>query len=188
MFSRPSDSKKVVAATDKVITQSTDDPDETPIDKDNFDWKGKATDPKYISLPTIKGEGFLQKVGIDQRKEVGVPTNVHLAAWFSKSSLPGEKGLSIIDGHVDGKSQPGVFKNLGKLKVGQRFTIEFGNEKKTTFVVRKVSTVDEDKAASVLFSADLGVMSQLNLITCGGTYDKKARHYKQRIIVASAPV
>lgn len=176
------------APTDKIITHSTDNPDETPIDKETFRWKGKGTDPKYITLPSIHGEGFLQKVGVDQRKEVGVPSNIHLAAWFAQSALPGADGLSIIDGHVDGKTQPGVFKNLGNLKSGQKFTVEMGNGNTTTFVVHKVQTVDEANAPSVLFSADLGQKSQLNLITCGGKYDAKAHHYKQRIIVTSSPV
>lgn len=170
----------------EVVKNSTDDPDESPLD--NYVWKGKDSDPKYIDLPSIKAGGYIQKVAIDQRKEVGVPSNVNLAGYFTESSLPGSKGLSIIDGHVDGKSKPGIFKNLGKLKKGATFEVEFGSGKKQKFKVTDTRKVNKDKAPPVLFSQDPSVTSQLNLITCGGTYDKKARRYLDRIIIYSVPI
>lgn len=171
---------------DEIITISTDDPDETPLD--NYIWKGADTDPKYISLPTIKGGGYIQKVGIDQRNEVAVPTNVNLAGWFIKTSIPGEKGLSIIVGHVDGRSKPGIFKNIEKLKTGDTFTVELGNGKTTKFKVTSQTKINSEKAPSVLFSQHPQNISQLNLITCGGEYDRKARRYLDRIIITSIPI
>ena len=175
------------AAIPEVVTESTDDPDETPI-PDDYNWVGKDTEPKYITLPTIKAEGFIQKVAVDQRNEVGVPSNVHLAGWFNKMAIPGEKGLSIIDGHVDGRSEPGIFKNLGKLDVGDSFTIEYGSGDKQNFKVTSKAKATIEDSPAVLFSQDPEQTSQLNLITCGGTYDKSARRYLERIIVTSVPV
>lgn len=48
-----------------------------------------------------------------------------------------------------------------------------------------VDTVDLDKAASVLFSQHPTTTNQLNLITCGGTYNREARLYNKRIIVTA---
>lgn len=171
----------------EVVNNSTDDPDESPIG-DDYNWQGKDTDPKYIELKSINAGGFIQKVAVDQRKEVGVPSNVHLAGYFTSSSIPGAKGLSIIDGHVDGRSKPGIFKNLDKLKKGAIFTIEYGNGKTKKFKVTSTTLINKEKAPPVLFSQDPTVTSQLNLITCGGTYDRKVRHYQDRIIVTSVPV
>lgn len=174
-------------ATASVITRSTDDPSEEEI-PDDYNWKGKDSDPKLISMPSIKTKGFFQNVSVDQRKEVGVPNNIHLAGWFIKSSIPGEKGLSVVDGHVDGKNDPGIFKNLGKLKKGATFEIEYGSGDKQKFKVMTITTINKNEAPSVLFSQDPTQTSQLNLITCGGSYDKKARHYNDRIIVSSVPI
>src|SRR5664279_3678092 len=95
----------------KVITHSTDNPDENPITQNNYTWSGKDTDPKYISIPSIHAAGFLQQVSVDQNNDVGVPSNINLGGWFTKSQLPGATGLSIIDGHIDGTTKPGIFIN-----------------------------------------------------------------------------
>ncbi len=170
----------------EVVTVSVDDPDETPLD--DYVWRGGPDDPKFIELPTISAGGFIQKVDVDQRQEVGVPSNVGLAGWFIKSSRPGEKGLSIIDGHVDGRSKPGIFKNLEDLKNGDQFTVEFGSGEKVEFKVTSQTKISADDAPRVLFSQDPSVTSQLNLITCGGRYDRGERRYIDRIIVTSVPI
>jgi hypothetical protein len=48
-----------------------------------------------------------------------------------------------------------------------------------------VDTVDENKATGYLFSQNPKVVKQLNLITCGGDYDKKSHLYSKRVIVSS---
>lgn len=164
-----------------VITYSTDQPDENPPGKD-FVWKGKPTDPKYITLPTIKAGGFLQNVGVDQKKAVAVPNNIHMAGWFVDTVLPGAQGLSVIDGHVNGRVNAGIFKNLTKLQAGDSLSIEFGNGSKKEFEVVKLVTKDTKDAAGVLFTQEPGVLNQINLITCSGTWDKQSQQYSQRTI------
>ena len=168
------------------ITYSTDHPDETKPNPKTFVWKGKPTDPKYITLPTIKSAGFIQNVAVDQNKQVGVPNNVHMAGWFTESVLPGQKGLSIIDGHVDGRTDVGIFEKLGKLNKGDQFTVELGNGKVLTYKVVASSTVAVKDAAAVLFSQDGTIASQLNLITCGGTFNRDVHAYDKRVIVSAS--
>ena len=167
-----------------VVTYSTDNPSEEKP-KDDFKWLGKSEEPKYIRLNTIQTEGYIQNVGVDQSKQVAVPNNIHLAGWFRDTVRPGEKGLSIIDGHVDGRTSAGIFKSLGNLKQGDQFTIEMGNGNLKTFKIKKVSTVDTNLANNELFSQDPMIKSQLNLITCGGTFDKQSKQYDKRVIAVS---
>ena len=167
-----------------VVTYSTDNPSEEKP-KDDFKWLGKSEEPKYIRLNTIQTEGYIQSVGVDQNKQVAVPNNIHLAGWFRDTVLPGKKGLSIIDGHVDGRTSAGIFKSLGNLKQGDQFTIEMGNGNLKTFKIKKVSTVDTNLANNELFSQDPLIKSQLNLITCGGTFDKQSKQYDKRVIAVS---
>lgn len=170
-------------AAGEVLTYSTDKPEETKPKKETYKWQGQPTDPKFITLPTIKADGFIQKVGVDQNKQIAVPNNIHVAGWFNQSVLPGEKGLSIIDGHVTGRVNNGIFKDLDKLKDGDTFKIEFGNGTSKDFkVVKKVDVLVKD-AAGVLFSQEPGIERQLNLITCSGVFDKKSQSYPNRLIV-----
>ncbi len=170
-------------AAGEVLTYSTDKPEETKPKKETYRWQGQPTDPKLITLSTINTEGFIQKVGVDQNKQIAVPNNIHVAGWFNQSVLPGEKGLSIIDGHVTGRVNNGIFKDLEKLKDGDTFKIEFGNGTSKDFkVVKKVDVLVKD-AAGVLFSQEPGIERQLNLITCSGVFDKKSQSYPNRLIV-----
>lgn len=171
-------------STPEVITHSTDTPDETKPEK-GYEWKGAPNDPKYIKLPTINAEGFIQNVGVDQNKQVAVPTNIHMAGWFADSVKPGQKGLSIIDGHLDGKDADGIFIHLQDMKKDDTFTIELGDGSTKQFKVTSITTVDTKDAANVLFSQDPKATNQLNLITCGGNFDRSSRLYDKRVIVSS---
>lgn len=168
----------------EVITHSTDTPEETKPDK-KYEWKGAPDDPKFIKLPTINTEGFIQNVGVDQNKQVAVPNNIHVAGWFKDSVKPGQKGLSIIDGHLNGRSNDGIFVNLEDLKKDDVYTVEFGNGSTKQFKITEVVTVATQEAASILFSQNPKATNQLNLITCGGNFDPNARLYDKRVIVIS---
>lgn len=172
----------------ETITYSTNTPEETKVDKQTYTWTGLDTYPKYIDLPTIGAEGFIQKVGVDQNKQVAVPSNIHFAGWFADSVIPGQKGLSIIDGHVTGRYNDAIFKDLINIKVDDTFQIEFGDGSTKTFKVIDLQTVAVDAAASVLFSQKSKVTNQLNLITCTGDFDEENQLYNKRLIVLSTLV
>jgi LPXTG-site transpeptidase (sortase) family protein len=167
------------------INYSTNEPNESKKDADNYKWVGSPNDPKKIIIQKIGVDAYVQKVGIDQDKKIAVPNNVHLAAWFTESVRPGENGLSIIDGHVSGRKTEGVFKNLKSLQIGDTFNIERGNGTKLTFKVFETRTVPEGEAAAILFSQNPKVLSQLNLITCGGEFNKKSQQYSDRVIISA---
>lgn len=168
---------------DNVIRHSTDEPDESKQNADAYQWKGEAGDPKHISIPTIGMESLIQRVGVDQRKQIAVPTNIHLVGWFTDSARPGAPGLSIIDGHVSGRAQDGIFKNLNKLNVNDTFTVTQGDGKQLQYkVIGKVSVPTAD-ATNEIFSQNPAVKSQLNLVTCTGTYDDAQRGYTDRLII-----
>ncbi len=169
----------------QVISATTDTPSEAPLAKDTYVSTAAPSEPKYIRLPSIQAEGFIQKMGIDQNQQIAAPGNVNLAGWYVNSALPGQAGLSIIDGHVDGLTSPGIFKRLGQLKKDDKFVIELGNGSELNYVVASASVVANDQAAGVLFSQDPKVSSQLNLITCGGAFNRASKSYEQRVIITA---
>lgn len=168
-----------------VVTYSTDKPGEEPIDKNTYKSTAGPTEPKYITLSTIGAEGYVEKVGVDQDKRIAVPTNIHLAGWYVEALKPGQVGLSIIDGHLDGYKHDGIFKNLAKLKAGDTYTVEKGDGSLLNYKVKSVQTMSVADANSKLFSKDPSIKSQLNLITCGGAFDEGKKEYDKRVIVVS---
>lgn len=173
-----------IPAQTPVVTYSTDQPDENKPG-DDYEWQGGPNDPKFIRLPSIETEGYIQNVGVDQNTQVGVPDNVHIAGWFVDTVLPGEKGLSIIDGHVTGRTTDGIFIRIEQLAAGDQFSVEYGDGRLKNFEVLEVTKIEEAKSAGVLFSQNPKVSNQLNLITCGGEFNTQTNQYEDRVIVSS---
>ncbi len=164
----------------EVITHSVDNPSEAAV---SASYSVPDNRPLEITIAKRGIQGKVQNVGVDQHGAIAAPNNVNLAGWFVDSVLPGQKGLSIIDGHVDGISQKGIFHDLSKVQQGDEVTIAFGGGTTYTYSVFKVQSVKSEDATKVLFEQDPTVKSQLNIITCTGTYDKTAKTYNQRVVV-----
>jgi len=170
----------------QVITYSTDNPDESFDNAQTFTWSGGPEDPRRIIIDKIQANGYIQKMGVDQHNKIAAPTNVHLAGWFIESAKPGEPGLSIIAAHVSGRSVDGLFKQLASLEINDEFQVERGDGTILRYQVIGLTTVSEAESASVLYSQDPKMSSQLNLITCSGPFDRSQNSYEQRTIVQAS--
>lgn len=163
------------------ISHSASKPDETPVDASTY--AVPADQPRRIIIASAGIDGLIQKVAVDQHNAIAVPSNVHLAGWYTAGAKPGDQGLSIIDGHVQGYYTAGIFKTLDKVKAGDTVKVEYGNHSQRQFQVVDSKTVSNQQADTALYERLPDVQSQLTLITCGGMYDKSAGEYSSRIIV-----
>lgn len=140
--------------------------------------------PLSVTIASAGIKGYIQKVGIDQHKAVAAPNNIHMAGWFVDSVLPGQKGLSIIDGHEGGPTMDGIFKRLPDVKPGDKVIVTMGGGTTHTYTVFDVKVVDKDQAAAILFDqSPTATNGQLNLITCTGTYNDREQTYDKRAVV-----
>lgn len=176
--------RPVAPEQEPLITHSTDTPDESAANASNYNWRGAQDEPKKIRIQKINVDAYIQKAGIDQNNKVAVPNNVHLAGWFADSVKPGQAGLSIIAGHVSGRTTDGVFEQLRTVSQGDEFEIELGNGEVKRYRVISTTQVKESESASVVFSQDPKVTSQVNLVTCGGAFNRATNSYDDRVVVA----
>jgi LPXTG-site transpeptidase (sortase) family protein len=168
----------------EVVRHSTDNPDETkPICDESY--QVEPNKPRKIEIPSLNVSGCIQQVGVDENNNIAVPTNIHVAGWFVDSVLPGEAGVSIIDGHVQGRYEEAIFKQLVNLKAGDQIIIEYGNRDIRTFEVVSNSNHTIEQTASEQFIQLEDVDKQLTLITCGGNYDQALGEFDERIVVRS---
>lgn len=167
------------------VSVSTTTPDEVKPQKGSYPALPTGSEPENIAIPSVGIDHFIQRVSVDQTGAIAVPTNIHLAGWFTNSVTPGDKGLSIIDGHVDGRVADGIFKHLAEVKTGDKIVITEADGVVRNFSVMSVQTVATADAGNLLFSQDPSVVSQLNLITCGGTFDATQKQYDKRVIVSA---
>jgi LPXTG-site transpeptidase (sortase) family protein len=181
---KESDGVKKKFGPDEVVTYSTGRPSEREVKE----YEVAPDMPRRIDLKSIKKSGYIQMVGVDQNGNIAVPTNVLMAGWYVSSVRPGDLGLSIITGHRDGILKKGVFRYLGDLKKGDEFEIEYGDRSKKVFKVVDSKEVTVEDAYKLMYEKRDNIEKQLNLITCVGTYDKKAQTYDKRILIVSEAI
>lgn len=171
-------------AEQEVITYSVERPSTEKVVPTVLPKGRMPNDPVHIALPSIGAEGDIVKVGIDQEGAIAAPTNIHQAGWFVNSVRPGEKGLSIINGHIDPRTNTAIFENLANIKEGEMFEVRLSSGAVRRYVVRSVVVLPTEESAAALFSQLPKVSSQLNLITCAGAYDRDQGLFTHRTVVA----
>ena len=138
--------------------------------------------PVSLTIPLIGVKTNLITLGLAAGGAMQVPSTSTVAGWFTGSPRPGAVGSSIIVGHVDSKSGPGIFFRLPELKKGDDVYIKRSDGSTAEFRVTEVQEYPKDR-----FPTD-GVYgptpdAELRLITCGGTFDSVTGHYLSNIIV-----
>ena len=139
--------------------------------------------PKLLEIPKIGVGANVQSVGLNSKNEMDVPSNDYDVAWFNLGTVPGKKGSAVIAGHLDGRTgQPAVFWDVRKLKTGDDIYITDSDNNKKRFQVISVEKYETGNAPmEKIFGANDGIY--LNLVTCGGTWDKAKNNYTERLVV-----
>lgn len=141
--------------------------------------------PKTLRIPKINVTAAIESVGLDKEKKMDVPKEVMNVAWYNLGSKPGKVGNSAVAGHVDTPTgSAAIFYDLKKLQIGDTIEVIDENQKSIKFAVTKIENYKTE-----LFPLDevFGPTDKkrLNLITCGGTWDKTKKSYSERVVVYS---
>lgn len=181
-----------VAVLAKTTSGASDNevPDETPLPPDATKTYRVAADlPRLLRIPKIHVEARVKRLGTKANNELKAPASVYDVGWYEGSSKPGENGTVLLDGHVSGPNNRGVFYSLNTLKTNDKLSIERGDGKVLTYIVVKSEIYARDKVdmAAALTSAVPG-KSGLNIITCSGKYDARTNNYDERLVVFAVQI
>ncbi|MFE4692764.1 class F sortase [Streptomyces sp. NPDC056749] len=140
--------------------------------------------PKRISIKSIAVDAPFTPLAIGPSGQLDAPpaNDANLAGWFKNGATPGERGTSVVAGHVDTRTGPAVFLLLSTLKAGNTVDITRDDGVVATFEVDSVETFSKADFPDERVYADKGT-AQLRLITCGGVYDKKKKDYEDNVVV-----
>lgn len=140
--------------------------------------------PKRLSIPRIAVDAPFTPLTLKSNGQLNAPppNDTNLVGWFKGGATPGERGTSVVAGHVDTKTGPAVFLLLSTLKPGSAVNITREDGIVATFKVDSVETFSKADFPDDRVYNDTG-SAQLRLITCGGPYDKKAKDYKDNVVV-----
>ena len=121
-------------------------------------------------------------IGTSGQLDSPPPNDSNLVGWFQEGVTPGEPGAAIVAGHVDTKTGPGVFLYLGSVRPGTLVDVAREDGSVVTFAVDSVESFSKTDFPDDRVYGDTPD-PQLRLITCGGEYDKKAKDYKENVVV-----
>ena len=157
--------------------------DQDAINRRLYDDNGNSTLPKLLEIPKIKISANVQSVGLNSKNEMDVPSNDWDVAWYNLGTVPGKKGSAVIAGHLDNRfGKPAVFWNLDELEIGDYIYVTDGDNNKKRFQVIFSKKYETGTAPlEKIFGANNG--AYLNLITCGGVWDKTKNNYSERFVI-----
>lgn len=171
--------------------ENNDDiPDETPPPNDAIaTYKVAADLPRLLRIPTIQVGARVKRLGTKPNNELKAPSNVYDVGWYDGSSKPGENGTVLLNGHVSGPNNRGVFYSLNKLKTDDKISIERGDGQVITYKVvqSQIYAYDKVDMAAALTSIVPGKPG-LNIITCSGKYDAKTNKFSERLVIFAVQI
>ena len=139
--------------------------------------------PIKIKIPAIGVDTFVEGVGQTKTGAMDVPKDVWNVAWYNLGPHPGEHGSSVIAGHLDSTTGPAIFWHLNDLQDGAKIYVTDATKRQLEFAVVKKTIFDAYDKTAIEKIFDFKSEPMLNLITCNGTYDRKAQNYSNRLVV-----
>jgi hypothetical protein len=138
--------------------------------------------PVRLVIPAIGVDTRLIRLGLTTTHTLQVPISAAIAGWFTGSPRPGATGASIIAGHIDSYSGPGVFFLLHEMHRGERVYVRRANKSIAQFRVTAVREYAKDRFPT---DAVYGPVpdAELRLITCGGIFDYATGSYLSNVVV-----
>ncbi|HLL68597.1 MAG TPA: class F sortase [Micromonosporaceae bacterium] len=138
--------------------------------------------PIELRIPAIDVTVALSTLGLADDGTVEVPSNFAEAGWFQLGPSPGQTGSAVILGHVDSHRGPAVFFRLRSLRAGDRIEVTREDGVVAHFAVRTVATYPKQQFPARQVYGPHG-NSALQLVTCGGTFDRATRSYRSNVVV-----
>ena len=140
--------------------------------------------PRELLVPSLGIATTIGELGLQANRQVQVPTSVHTVGWFRLGPTPGQVGSAVILGHVDSYRGPGIFFNLKTLTIGALIEVRLANRSTALFrVTSVVQYLKTDFPDALVYGSSGG--RDLNLVTCGGTFNHQIGSYESNIVVFS---
>jgi hypothetical protein len=150
----------------------------------------RRSPPVSMAIPAIGVQSSLLSLGLNANGTLQVPdlaTSADQAAWYKYSVTPGQRGTSVIEGHVDSAVGPAVFYRLGALRPGNRIDVRLADGITAVFKVTGVREYAKTQFPTAMVYGPTSYAS-LRLVTCGGTFDFSTGHYLSSVVVFASLV
>ncbi|PKV85909.1 class F sortase [Streptomyces sp. TLI_146] len=144
--------------------------------------------PQRVEIPSIGVTAPVVPRGLDTAGAVDPPPydRPGTVGWFGAGVQPGGPGAALFVGHVDTESKPAVFYGLSAARPGEKVRVTRTDGSVAEFTIDDVQVFGRDRFdAHKVYGPRRAGRAELRLITCGGTYDRKARAYTANVVVSA---
>ncbi|HET6859496.1 MAG TPA: class F sortase [Streptomyces sp.] len=144
--------------------------------------------PQRVDVPSIGVTAPVVERGLDPSGAVDPPPYDRPATvgWYGDGTRPGAAGVALLVGHVDTESKPAVFYGLSASRPGERIRVTGADGADLEFTIDDVQVFTRERFdPRKVYGPRESDRAELRLITCGGTYDKKARTYTANVVVSA---
>ncbi|MFF4879114.1 class F sortase [Micromonospora sp. NPDC000668] len=144
---------------------------------------GSPAQPTEVAIPSIGVRSELVDLAREPDGSLPAPSDYQVAGWYAGGPMPGEPGgpPAVIVGHVDSHTGPGVFYRLRDLVVGSEVQVRDIAGSVMSFRIYRLDEYPKDRfpAGAVYARSE---RAELRLITCTGTFDRRAGSYRDNLV------
>lgn len=138
--------------------------------------------PVAIEIPRAGVSAPVDPLGLNRDGTMEVPTDYARTGWYTGLESPGMPGTAVIVGHLDSHTGPAVFHRLRELTAGDEVVVKLADGQTAHFQVDRTAKYPKDRFPTIDVYAP-STRPVLRLITCGGTFDRRSRHYRDNVVV-----
>ena len=147
--------------------------------------------PVLLHIEQLGVSATVHRVGVMPDGGMEIPDDVRLVGWYEAAAgrvSPGDPGTAVIAGHRDSRTQgEGALHDISDLVAGDRIDVVHLDGAVSRWQVDGIVTTPRDQLpAELLFRRD--GPPRLALVTCGGSFDRRARSYSHNTIVLASLV
>ncbi len=144
--------------------------------------------PGRLVLPALNVDAAVVPVGVEPGGALTIPDNARVIGWWSGGAAPGSPvGTVLMAGHVDSaQTGVGALARLSQAPLGARLTVRGPGSEMTYVVQARRRYLKQDLPWRTLFAQ--GELPRLVLVTCGGDFDYRTRHYTDNVVVVATPL
>jgi hypothetical protein len=138
--------------------------------------------PVHLTIPNLGVSVPLTSLGLNRDGTVSVPTDFAVPGWYRYGPTPGQRGSAVILGHVDSYKGPAVFFYLSHLRPGDPVVVSLADHAVVRFKVIGIREYSKSNFPDKIVYG-MRPYSALQLVTCGGVFDRATGHYESNIVV-----
>jgi hypothetical protein len=143
--------------------------------------------PVAVQVPALGVRARVVAAGVAGAGDaLALPGDAATVAWYRHGPAPGERGSSVLAGHVDYRGERGVFGRIGELALGASVSVAYADGTSRGFRVVARRAYRKTRLPRELLFSTTG-RARLALVTCGGRFDRQSGHYESNVVVFALP-